>query len=447
METKSNIVNNGLETALGLNNNQLNLGTLYNNISPVLLSVQYRLLSDTYKSNGFAQLSVDLPVADAFRNGGFELESSTADPDELQKVYEAMIENDDIKQIKDCLRWGRLYGGGALVLSGTGQKPDTPLVFESLKDNKDMQLIACDRWQCYPTNGNIKLSDSFLIQDPDNGNNGVIFEKSRVKLFTGETPPFYIRNQLGGWGVSIFESIIPQLTQYVKANSVLLELLDEAKIDILKIAGLADLLMSAGGEQAVMKRVNIFAAEKNYKNMGVMDTNDDYVQKTLTFTGASQMLEKIFLLICSSLRIPYSKVFGRGASGFSSGEDDLENYNAMVMSDIRVPATPLVKWVAQIRACQLFGIKIDDLQVKWKPLRVLTDKEEEEIKSMKVKSVLDLISGGMLTPKQGAEKLAKENIIQLTEKEINSIDDNVNPEEIPQEDTKEVKNGFFKWWK
>lgn len=442
-----NIVNNGLETALGLQDNQLSLGTLYNNISPVLLSVQYRLLSDEYKSSGFAQLAVDLPVSDAFRNGGFELQSATADPDELEQVYEAMVENDDIKQIKDCLRWGRLYGGGALVLSGTGQKPDTPLVMDSLKGNKDMQLIACDRWQCMPTTASVKLSDTFLIQDTDNGQNGVIFDKSRIKLFTGETPPFYIRNQLNGWGVSIFESIIPQLTQYVKANSVILELLDEAKIDILKINGLADLLMSADGERAVTKRVNIFAAEKNYKNMGAMDTNDDYVQKTMSFSGLDRILEKVFLLICSSLRIPYGKVFGKGASGFSSGEDDLENYNAMVMSDIRVPATALVKWVAQLRACQLFGSEIDDLRIRWKPLRVLTDKEEEEIKSMKVKSVIDLINGGMLTPKQGAEKLVKENIIQLTEEEINAIDENINPDDIPQEQEKEVKNGFFKWWK
>ncbi len=441
--TKQNIVNNGLETALGLQDNQLNLGTLYNNISPVLLSVQYRLLSDTYKSNGFAQLAVDLPVSDAFRDGGFELESATADPDELQEVYEAMVENDDIKQIKDCLRWGRLYGGGALLLN-TEQKPDTPVVGESLKD-KNIEFIACDRWQCAPLAGNVKLSDSFLISDSENENNQLIFDKSRLRLFTGETPPFFIRNQLNGWGTSIFEHVIPQLTQYVKANSVILELLDEAKIDILKIFGLADLLMSEGGERAVTQRVNIFAAEKNYKNMGVMDTQDDYEQKTMTFASLDKILEKIFLLICSSLRLPYSKVFGKGASGFSSGEDDLENYNANVMSAIRVPATPIVKWVAQMRACQLFGSEIDDLRVKWKPLRVLTDKEQEEVKSMKVKSVIDMIGSGILTPKQGAEKLVKENIIQLTDEEINQIDEDINPEDIQEE--KQVKNGLFKWLK
>ena len=38
------------------------------------------------------------------------------------------------------------------------------------------------------------------------------------------------------------------------------------------------------------------------------------------------MIEKIQYLVCAALKRPYSKVFGKGSSGFSSGEDDLENY-------------------------------------------------------------------------------------------------------------------------
>lgn len=414
-------VNNGLASALGLTD-QMNPGEIFANASSYLLSMNYVPLANTYKSNGFAKLAVDLPVSDCFRDGGYILNSATLEADELQKLQETMEEK-DTEIIKQCMRWGRLYGGG-LVICSTEQEPDTPFNPETIY-NKPIEFLAADRWQCQPNASSIQLADQFILQDNFLGEttNLIIFDKSRVKTFTGEVQPYYLRNLLNGWGASIFESIIPQLNEYLKANSVILELLDEAKIDILKINELASLLASGEGEQLVKKRAEIFAQQKNYKNMGVMDTNDDYVQKTMSFSGLNELLEKIFLLICSSLRIPYSKVFGRGASGFSSGEDDLENYNAMIMSDLRVPVQPIIKWIAQIRACQLFGRKVDDLTITWKPLRVLSEKEQQEVKTSKINGYIQLLQSRVLTPKQVAEKLVQDEIISLTKEEIENIDD------------------------
>lgn len=414
-------VNNGLASALGLSD-QMNPAEIYNNASPYLLSINYIPLANTYKSNGFAKLAVDLPVSDCFRDGGYILNSATLEAEELQELQEYMEEH-DTEVIKQCLRWGRLYGGG-LIICSTQQEPDTPFNPETIH-NKPVEFFAADRWQCVPNASTVQMADQFILQDNfnDTASNLITFDKSRIKTFMGEVQPYYLRNLLQGWGASIFESIIPQLNEYLKANSVILELLDEAKIDILKINELASLLSSGEGEALVKKRAEIFAQQKNYKNMGVMDTNDDYVQKTMTFSGLNELLEKIFLLICSSLRIPYSKVFGRGASGFSSGEDDLENYNAMIMSELRVPAQPLIKWMAQIRACQLFGRKIDDLVITWKPLRVLSDKDHQELNNAKINGYIQLLQSRVLTPKQVAEKLVQDEIISLTEEEIDNIDD------------------------
>ena len=323
-------VNNGLASAMGLTTDQMNPAEIFANASANILSLNYVPLANTYRSNGFAKTAVDLPVSDCFRDGGYILNSATLEADELQKLQEIMEEK-DTEIIKQCLRWGRLYGGGAIICN-TEQDPDTPFNPETIY-KKPVEFLAVDRWQCVPEGNSVYLANKFLLQDNfiDENSNVYIFDKSRVKTFLGEVQPYYIRNILQGWGVSIFESIIPQLNEYLKANSVILELLDEAKIDILKINELASLLASAEGETLVKKRAEIFAQQKNYKNMGVMDTNDDYIQKTMTFAGLNELLEKIFLLICSSLRIPYSKIFGRGSNGFSSGLDELENYNAMVM--------------------------------------------------------------------------------------------------------------------
>lgn len=441
---KRNTVNNGLASALGLDfySSATNPFELYSNASPFILSNQWVELVNLYKNNGFIKLAVDLPVADCFRNGGYELESATLDGEELQELNETLHTKDD-EIIKQVMRWARLFGGGSIVCN-TEQQPDTPFNPETIQ-GKDVEFLACDRWQCYPLDSRLRLAQTFALVDVEQGEKGEfqIYDKSRIKSFVGEVQPYYLRNQAQGWGLSIIEAIIPQLSQYLKANSVILELLDEAKIDVLKIFGLADILLSENGESAVKRRVDIFAKEKNYKNVGVMDTQDDYIQKVMSFGGLNQLLEKIFLLICSSLRIPYSKVFGRGASGFSSGEDDLENYNAMIMSEMRNPAEELIKWVAQIRACQLFGRKIDDLTIKWKPLRVMSEAEEQQIKSQKIASYVQLLQMGIITRKKLAEQLQKDEIIAFSEEELTELENDDSPIPDEETETEEVINNSF----
>lgn len=154
---------------------------------------------------------------------------------------------------------------------------------------------------------------------------------------------------LNGWGLSIFEAIIPPLTQYLKSMGVTLELLDEAKIDIIKIFNLASLLMSPDGEAQVRKRLALVTQNKNYKSSIAMDKEDDYSQKQISFSGLPEMIVQIQYLVCAALKRPYSKIFGKGSSGFSSGDDDLENYNTIVDSEIRTPAKKLIKWAVELR--------------------------------------------------------------------------------------------------
>lgn len=451
-QQRTNTVTNGLNNVIEVDNTKIaSFGEITKSADYGLLTLKPNILTNTYKNNSFAQLAVDLPVQDAFRDGGFTLDSQTLSADELLQLNELIEDKGDRQTIKDVARWGRLFGGGALLIkTGSDNIQKTPLNIESLYNREDIEFLASDRWQCTPLGSSVFSAEQFLLQDLTTMQDTLVLDKSRLKLFIPKIEPYYIRNQLQGWGASIFEAIIPSLAQYIKANNVILELLDEAKIDILKIFGLSDILMSADGEAAVKKRLRIFSEQKNFQSVGAMDSKDDYVQKQLSFGSLDQMIEKIMLLICSALRIPYSKVFGKGASGFSSGEDDLENYNGMVMSTIREPITPILKWMLDIRCVQLFGRKIDDLVIDWKPLRVLPETDEQNIKTQKINSLIQLCQLGVMTKKQVAEQLTTEKIILFKPEEIDKIDDELSPEQmedIIQVD--EVKNSKPRWkfWK
>jgi phage-related protein (TIGR01555 family) len=431
-QENKNVVNNGLANALDLNsnvcNNPLNNPiTLMYNINQWYYTFDWMLLTNAYKSIGFIQTAINQIVDDAFRNDGLIIDTKTLDTEELEQLRQALIDNGDIEAIKDAIRWGQLYGGGT-VMAMTDQNPELPLDEKQLKGKK-LKFVASDRWHCTTTGNNIEISDKFIYTtSPDeSGTTMLTLDRSRVGIFSGLKCPDHIRLIMQGWGLSIFEAVISPLTQYLKSMSVALELLDEAKIDVIKILDLANTLMTPGGEEIIKRRLALVTQNKNYKSSIAMDAQDDYQQKQITFSGLPDMIEKIQYLVCSALKRPYSKVFGKGSSGFSSGEDDLENYNTVVDSEIRTPATNLIKWVVDLRCLQLFGRKLPDFTPQWKPLRVMSEKDESEIKSRKMTDYLQLVDRQIMTKQQCAQHLTEDGIVLFSPEEISSISNEFEP--------------------
>lgn len=434
---KNNTVNNGLANAIGCEQPQYNYtpytsaSCLYDNASPVLISLNWVPLTYAYKSNGFIQTAINQIVDDAFRGDGLIIKTKTLNDDELEQLIQALEDNDDIEAIKDCIRWGQLYGGGVLI-ANTNQNYELPLDEKQLK-GKDLKFLASDRWQCYQNGTSPQTAKTFTLTDSIMDNvfkGGITIDASRVGIFTGVKAPYLLRAMLQGWGLSIFEAIMPPLTQYLKAMAVSLELLDEAKIDIIKIFDLANTLLQPDGENAIRKRLQLVTDNKNYKSSIAMDSQDDYQQKQISFSGIPEMITQIQYLVCSALKRPYSKVFGKGGNGLSEQTSDLENYNSIVDAEIRQPAKRLIKWVVDLRCLQLFGRKLPDLRIDWKPLRTLDEKEEAELKEKKFSCYMQLFDRQLIKGKALATHLAQEGIIPYTEEEIAAIDDDFRPDDV-----------------
>lgn len=144
-----------------------------------------------------------------------------------------------------------------------------------------------------------------------------------------------MRNRFRGWGMSELEKLMRSLNQYLKNQDLIFELLDEAKIDVYKIKGFNAALLNSAGTQNVAKRIQSANMIKNYQSALTMDLEDEYEQKQITFTGLAEMLVQIRQGIAADLKMPVTKLFGISAAGFNSGEDDIENYNAMIEGEIR----------------------------------------------------------------------------------------------------------------
>lgn len=371
-------------------------------------------LSYGYMTYGLVDAVIDVPVEDAFR-GGLEIDSKELDEDDIAELHKAMEEAGDLKAIKDTIKWARLFGGAGLI-AATDQDPRKPML--DLRQGENLKFVDADRWELLLTL--VSISGQPISVDPNRPDvmespynyYGIALDPSRVVRMMGKSAPSFIRQRLQGWGMSELERCIREINSYIKFQSLLFELVDEAKIDVYKIQRFNDNLATAQGTSLITLRIQLSNLLKNYKNALVMDSEDDYAQKQLTFSGLADIFEEFRINLCAALKIPYNKLFGQSATGFASGEDSMENYNGMIESDVREAAKPLVREALKLRMQTVFGF-VPEFTFKFKPLRVLSETDEELVKSSKQGRTLELFDRDLLDGQETMESLHKSGLLNV----------------------------------
>lgn len=406
---------------LGFGSTQVSqVDTFFKNNRWYLISNIRQILSEIYVEHGIVQTLVDIPVDDAFR-GGIDIKSDQLSEEEVQDLIQYVERQGILKQFIQAQKWTRLFGGGAIIIINN-DNPETPLEPKDLEQDSEIYFKAVDLWELYY---GLKSSGyheaEFVQKEPEFFNYyGKRIHKSRVVPMMGKTAPSLIRPKLRGWGVSVLETVIRSYNQYLKSVNLSFEVLDEFKVDVFKIDGLNNALMSPGGSDRVMKRIQMANMQKNYQDSIAMDAKDDYSSKQLTFSGLAEVMREIRMQIAADLRMPLTKLFGISASGFNSGEDDIENYNAMIESEIRSKVKFDLIRVLEV-CCQIkFGHIPDDLKVEFKPLRILTAEQEETVKNQKLQRILSCQQAGFMTAKEAKQAINKENLLPV---KINETDE------------------------
>ena len=373
-----------------------NMDTLYMNNRYAPLTINRMLLSFLYSEHGIVQSLVDQPVQDALR-GGVDITSSELDADDIKALQEDMENAGSLARLEEANIWKRLYGGAGLIIN-VWRDPVQPF------DNgptKDLEFLAVDRWELTNPRG----SEFYLFY-------GKKIHRSRVIELVGKEASSLIRPQLQGWGQSEVEKIVRDLNAYFKNKNVIFEILDEAKIDVYAIKGFNTLMGTATGTARVQRRMEIVNSLKNYRNAVVLDSNDKYDQKTMTFSGLSDMMKEDRISLACALRMPMTKLFGISSAGFNSGEDDIENYNAMIESEIRSKMRNPLRMIIGLHCLKVFGY-IPQFEFSFKPLRMMSEKDEEDIKRSRQDRIIALYDRGLLDPEETGNALSQMKLLPI----------------------------------
>lgn len=380
------------------------------------LSIDWMTLTYLYKTHGVLQTAIEVPVLDALR-GGILIESKDMTPEDIALLQEKLEDDGIIQQIVEAGIWGRLYGGAALIVSIPTQDPAKPLVMNKLEG---LKFHVCNRWEL---GGNYQARDVKDVlttpMEKYNAANSDMFlfynnqvHHSRVLQFFGKQAPHIVRWQLQGWGMSEVERMIGDFNLYLRTREVLYELLEEAKVDVISVENLQSALATDAGTQLMANRVQKANELKRFNRALVIDKNDTYDQKQLTFSGIADVMKENRIGIAAALRMPLTKLFGLSATGFNSGEDDIENYNSMVESEVRQRLKPLIRRIITLKCIELFGGEVP-FRLKFEPLRELDAVQEETVKTSKQNRFLGLYDRMLANSQETAQMMDKEKLLPM----------------------------------
>jgi len=389
--------------------------TFYYNTRKYLVSNNRTLLSWLYVETGIIQTLIDQPVDDAFRHG-VEIIAPQLDSSDIAVLQEYLRSSGAMEAVIQARKWARLFGGGAVMVI-TDQDPNSKLSIDRINEKSPMAFRAVEAWELYHNINGDELTTYRIDPTRPFQYYGVQVDPSRVYIAKGKTPPSLVRNQLRGWGMSEVEKVIRSLNQYFKNQDVVFELMDEAKVDVYKIQDFNQLMTQIGGTEKAAFRIQAANKLKNYLNALVMDNKDDYDQKNMNFSGLGEMLPQIRMGIASDVKMPITKLFGVSAAGFSSGEDDIENYNSMIESEIRGKCHDEVIQIIRLCCQKLFGFVPDTISIKWPSLRILSQKEEEDIKDKQFNRVMRAQQAGMISDIEAKKSINTANLLPITVEE------------------------------
>lgn len=331
-------------------------------------------LLSVYRSSWLTKRGIDTPAHDSVRNW----RNWRAEAEQISKIEAVETAIELKKKVLEALIASRLYGGSAIYINTGSSSPATPLA--ATEQVRSLIVLTKDALTSDQINKDIDSEyygkpETYKIQS--NGS-PVTIHASRFVIFNGEYVPADVSSQ-NGWGDSVLQSVIDAVKSADSTVANIASLVFEAKVDVMKVEGFADLL-ERHQDDLILRRAVLQAAMKGNNGMLMIDSKDDYQQKTLSFSGMPEVINKFQEWVAGAFKIPVTRLFGRSSAGLSgSGDGDERVYYDGIAQDQRLVIGPALHNLDEIIINQALGTRPAEIWYEWAPLRQMTESERADI--------------------------------------------------------------------
>ena len=306
-----------------------------------------------------------------------------------------------------ALQWSSLYGSVGLLVVTDATNITSPLrPTERLK-----RLIILPKWKISPSGqrDDDVLSSNFGRYSEYSivgGTQSVLVHHSRLLIVNANDAPLS-DNDI--WGVSDLEKIIEVLKRFDSASVNVGDLIFESKIDIFKIAGLSDKI-SAGLENEVANVISAVQSIKSATNSLLLDVENEYDRKELTFTGLKDLLTEFRNAVAGAADMPVTILFGQSVSGLASGDEDIQNYHESIHRLQEARLRPILEVIDLLICNELFGGQPDDWWFEFVPLTTVGQEQQINMLNTFASATNTLIQNGVVNEHQVANELRESGL-------------------------------------
>lgn len=313
--------------------------------------------------------------------------------DTSKLVGVALRELNAQEKITEAWVWGRLFGGGIVIVGADdGQAMEQPLDEANINSVKYLHVVDRRYISILQYNGD-PLSPSF--GDPEVF--GVSSDKpgtavsplrtvhaSRCLVFGGSRTTAWQRALRYGWDAPVLERCYDQLRRYNANIAAVSQLVMDASQGVLRIKDLHGIIASGQGA-ALQERIEIMDRTRSVLRSILLDMDEDFHREATSFAGLEDVIRQSELDVAASIGWPVTFLFGRAPAGLNAtGESDYRTILDLIRGEqvntLKSRVERLVKILLLSKDGPTGGVEPDNWDVVFNPLRQPTPIESAEIR-------------------------------------------------------------------
>jgi phage-related protein (TIGR01555 family) len=391
-----------------------------------------------YRGSWIAGRVVDVVAQDMTREG--MTITSTDDPSKIAEFEKEIARLQLWKQLRDTIKWARLYGGAVAFMMIDGQNPSTPLKLDTIAQGQFKGLMPLDRWVLTPSLSDLVDEMGVHFGKPrfydtitdTGGMPRMKIHYSRVIRIEGVELPYWQRIAENLWGQSILERMWDRLTAYDSATAGVSQMVYKAHLRTLSVEGLREII---GGTNAAMRgllaNINMIRVMQSNEGLTLLDTRDKFETHQYAFAGLDTILSQLGEQLSGAVEIPLVRLFGQSPSGFDSGESTLRGYHDSIKQQQVTWLGDGVESVYRLTYISKFGTEPPkEFALDFKSLWQLSDAEKSQVTNTTVAAIGEAFSAQIISKGVALKELKA--LSQITGTFSNIADEDIErAEELP----------------
>ena len=274
-------------------------------------------------------------------------------------------------KIIEARTWGRVFGGGALLIGANDgaarEAMAEPLDLDNIQSVDhvnvlDRRYLHPLKYYADPLDAKVGLPMTYLVTpqaatDVDSAfamNGTIEIHETRMVIFGGVRTTIRTRQDHNGWDQSLLQRMQTIITQFGSSWDSLAHVLQDAAQGVYTMEGYIDALAS-DDTATIMKRLDMLDMSRSAVRAVVLDAGDGdnpgekFERLQYNWSGIDQPYTLLMLRLASAARMPVTVLMGQSPAGMNAtGESDIRWFYDTIESSQTNVIKPALEYVLRL---------------------------------------------------------------------------------------------------